>query len=155
MNGESEAGNQEPHRAHSKVVVGVDGSESSLRALDWAMRYTALTDSTLEVVTAWTFPERPAPLGVDVRVPFQEELMAEAERKLSELVAGAVPDDQRAAVRTKVVRGEAAKVLVAEAAGAELLVVGSRGRGSFAQLLLGSVSERCAQHAECPVLVMR
>jgi nucleotide-binding universal stress UspA family protein len=81
--------------------------------------------------------------------------MAEAERKLSELVAAAIADDQRVVVRTKVVRGEATKVLLAEAEDATLLVVGSRGRGSFAQLLLGSVSDRCAQHADCPVLVMR
>ncbi|GAA4990113.1 hypothetical protein GCM10025734_16780 [Kitasatospora paranensis] len=58
-------------------------------------------------------------------------------------------------VRERLVRGNAADVLLAAAEGADLLVVGSRGRGTFARALLGSVSQRCAMHAPCPVVIVR
>ena len=61
-----------------RIVVGVDGSEPSIRALQWAARQAEWSGATLEVLTAWTFPEHPAPLGIVVRVPWPEELMAEA-----------------------------------------------------------------------------
>jgi nucleotide-binding universal stress UspA family protein len=142
-------------RGSSKIVVGVDGSETSLRALRWAARQAGWTGGTLEVVTAWTFPEQPAPLGIVAHVPWQEDLMAEARDELDRLVGEAVPEGERDHVHTKVVRGGAADVLLAEADEAELLVVGSRGRGAFEGLLLGSVSERCVHHARCPVVVVR
>ncbi len=151
---ESDAPSSKVNAPGPRVVVGVDGSGSSLRALRWALRQAGWMDLPLEVVTAWCFPEHPAPLGVTPDVPWQEELMAQAQTKLEEIVSEVVPDRQRRVVRAKVVRGPAAQVLLAEAQGADLLVVGSRGRGAVQEFLLGSVSERCVRHAGCPVVVI-
>jgi nucleotide-binding universal stress UspA family protein len=139
----------------SRVVVGVDGSEPSLRALHWASRQAAWMGVPLEVVTAWAFPEHAAPLGIVAHVPWQEDLMEEARVKLDEIVATTLPDEGREHVEAKVIRGGAAQVLLEEAEGADLLVVGSKGRGAFSELVLGSVSERCVRHATCPVVVVR
>ncbi len=138
-----------------RVVVGVDGSESSLEALRWAARQASWMGLPLEVVTAWTFPEHPAPLGLVPEVPWPNELIAQARARLDQIVCDVVPEDQRRLVRAKVVRGAAAQVLLAEAQSAALLVVGSRGRSAFEEFLLGSVSERCVRHAQCPVVVIR
>ena len=147
-NGESEA-------RDAKVVVGVDGSETSLAALRWAGNQSSWMGVPLEVVTAWDFPEHPAPLGVEVKVPWPDELMAQASVRLEQIVSEVLREDQRRAVRAKVVRGSAVPVLLAESRRATLLVVGSRGRSLLQGVLLGSVSERCVRHAECPVLVVR
>jgi nucleotide-binding universal stress UspA family protein len=138
----------------STVVVGVDGSEASLRALRWAAHHAHQMGATLKVVTAWTFPEQPAPLGLEVRVPFQDELLEEADRKLAQIIADALPDDREDPPSHRVVRGSASSVLLGEADRATVLVVGRRGRGTFEALLWGSVSERCARHAPCPVVVV-
>jgi len=143
-----------PAGASGRIVVGVDGSEHSLLALRWAAQEAVRTGAELDVVTAWLSPEHAAPLGVVPKVLSPDELVAEAGRKLDELVAEVLPDTS-AVVHTEVVRGEAAASLVARARGADLLVVGSRGRGLFADLLLGSVSEHCVRHAPCPVVVVR
>ncbi len=75
-----------------RIVVGVDGSEPSIRALQWAARQAESSGATLEVVTAWTFPEHPAPLGIVVHVPWPEELMAQARVKLDEVIGDALPN---------------------------------------------------------------
>jgi len=137
-----------------RVVVGVDGSEPSLRALRWAARDAELTGAVLDVITVWTFPEHAAPLGLVVRVPWPEDVMAQARQALDALIERELPgwDSQR--VHAQVIRGSAAAVLLEAARDADLLVVGSRGRGAFADLLLGSVSERCVRQAPCPVVVV-
>ena len=136
------------------VVVGVDGSQASLRALRWAADQAHLMGADLEVVTAWTFPEQPAPLDLEIRVPFQEELLQQADQKLNEIVADTLPEHRGRPPVQKVIRGNAASVLLAEADHAALLVIGRRGRGTFEKLLWGSVSERCVQHAPCVVVVV-
>ena len=137
-----------------KVVVGVDGSEPSLRALGWAAHQAALMKIPLEVVTAWTFPEHPAPLDVPVHIDNLDSLIDEARVKLDEIVQRVIPAHERAHVCAKVVRGDAAHVLLHEAEGAVLLVVGTRGRREMERLLLGSVSDRCARQSHCPVTVV-
>ena len=81
--------------------------------------------------------------------------MAEARDKLDELIKDvlSVTSDER--VHVQMIRGSAASVLINVARDADLLVVGSRGLGTFKELLLGSVSERCVRHASCPVVVVR
>jgi nucleotide-binding universal stress UspA family protein len=138
-----------------RVLVGVDGSESSLRALRWAARYADLTGAVLDVITAWTFPERAAPLGVVVQLPWPEDVMAQAREALDALIERELPGRDPAKVHAQVVRGGAAEVLLEASREADLLVVGSRGRGAFAELLLGSVSEHCVRHGLCPVVVVR
>jgi nucleotide-binding universal stress UspA family protein len=138
-----------------RIVVGVDGSEPSIRALQWAARQAEWSGATLEVVTAWTFPEHPAPLGIVVHVPWPDELIAEARVKLDEVIGDALPNIDPRRVIARVIRGSAVRVLLDAARDAELLVVGCRGRGAMAELLLGSVSENCVRHADCPVVVVR
>ena len=142
-------------RQLKKVVVGVDGSEHSLRALGWAARQAAAMNVPLEVITVWTFPEEPAPLGIEVHVPWQDELMAEARAKLNEIIDGVIPDEDRPLLTAKVIRGRPAKELLAASEEDDLLVVGSRGRGAAEGLLFGSVCDRCVRHARCPVVVVR
>jgi nucleotide-binding universal stress UspA family protein len=137
-----------------KVVVGVDGSEPSLRALRWAARQATWTAAPLEVVTAWTFPDQPAPLDVPVHVENLDRLVEEAQVKLDQIVADEVPTQQRKRTNAKVVRGNAVQVLLDEASDAALLVVGSSGRGAVQKFLLGSVSERCIRRQPCPVTVV-
>ena len=138
-----------------RIVVGVDGSEPSIRALQWAARQAEWSGATLEVVTAWTFPEHPAPLGLEIHVPWPDELIAQARVKLDEVIGDALPDMDPQRLHASVNRGSAVRVLLDAARDAELLVVGSRGRGAMAELLLGSVSEHCVRHAGCPVVVVR
>ena len=142
-------------RPLNKVVVGVDGSEHSLLALRWAAHQAVTMRAPLEVVTAWTFPEEPAPLGIEIRVPWPEELMAEARAKLDQIIAEVLSESERSQVTAKVVRGHPAKVLLDETAQHDLLVVGSRGRGAFEEWVFGSVSDHCVRHAPCTVVVVR
>jgi nucleotide-binding universal stress UspA family protein len=91
------------------------------------------------------------PIYVDQDGGFEEDAKKTVEAVISEEVEPA--DSQR--VRRLVINGHPAQVLLDVAAGADLLVVGSRGHGKFAEALLGSVSQNCAHHASCPVLIMR
>ena len=89
-----------------RVVVGVDGSESSIRALRWAARQAHWMGATLEVVTAWTFPEGPTPLEIVAHVPWPEGLMAEARDKLDELIGDVLADTSDERVHAQMIRGE-------------------------------------------------
>ncbi len=135
-----------------RIVVGVDGSSSSLEALSWAARLADLTGSALEVVTTW---EWPASYGWAVPVPTDFDPEADIRRTLDSAV-----DQVRAAypaltIRPRIVNAHPAPVLVEASKGADLLVVGSRGHGEFVGMLLGSVSEHCSTNAHCPVLIYR
>ncbi len=141
--------------ANGKIVVGVDGSEPSIEALEWAARQAGLTGATLDVVTAWAFGEEPTPFGIVPPVLSEGDPLAEARIKLDELVAGVRRRHNLIKVRPVVVRGHAAAVLEEEARDADLLVVGNRGRGALVEMLLGSVSEHCVRHAACPVVIVR
>jgi nucleotide-binding universal stress UspA family protein len=138
-----------------RIVVGVDGSEPSIRALQWAARQAEWSGVMLEVLTAWTFPEHSAPLGIVPRVPWPEELIAEARVKLDEVIRDAIPEFNPQRVHAQVIRGSAVSVLTDATGDADLLVVGGHGRGSIAERLLGSVAERCVRHAGCSVVVIR
>ena len=146
----------DPHASNARpvVVVGVDGSAPSLRALRWAAAQATLMGIPLDVVTAWTFPEHPAPLDVPVHIENLDHLVDEARTKLNQIIHEVVPANQRAHVSAKVIRGDAAHVLLEEAEGAALLVIGTRGRRDMERLLLGSVSDRCIKQSPCPVTVV-
>ena len=130
------------------IVAGVDGSDESRQALRWALRQAELTGVALHVVAAWPTPATygyPEPyLDTDI----EEGVRANLKRILDELPATDVP------ISSAVINGRPAAVLVDAASDADLLVVGSRGRGAFAGLLLGSVSAHCVSHARCPVTVV-
>jgi nucleotide-binding universal stress UspA family protein len=135
----------------ARVVVGIDGSPSSEEALRWALRHAALTGAVVDAVGAWE--ATPLFAGPTVVEPTLEAETARErfDRELRRVLA----EDRTVEVHERLLRGNAADVLLAAAEGADLLVVGSRGRGTFARALLGSVSQRCAMHAPCPVVIVR
>jgi len=134
------------------VVVGVDGSDSSRQALRWGLQQAALTGGALRVVTCWDYP-----VSYGWTPPNLSDFDPEPDvrRVLDDLVADEVPAGSPVEVERVVLRGHPAQCLVDEAAGAALLVVGTRGHGGFTGLLLGSVGEYCVTHAPCPVVVVR
>lgn len=140
----------------SPVVVGVDGSTCSRAALRWGLAQAELTGSTVEAVAAWQPPEvYRYTLGWSPSVPEGTEFAKIAEQALQETVA-AVRDqlDHPAEVTIRVDEGHPVQVLMDAARTAQILVLGSRGHGTFTGILLGSVSQHCVQHAPCPVVVI-
>jgi nucleotide-binding universal stress UspA family protein len=135
-----------------RIVVGVDGSSSSKAALRWAIRQAKLTGSSVEAVTTWRYP---AAFGLTPGAEGTFDFEANAKSALVEALAEVSGLEPHVPVHPLVTCGVAAEVLLHEARGADLLVVGSRGHGGFASALLGSVSMYCVLHAHCPVLVLR
>jgi nucleotide-binding universal stress UspA family protein len=135
------------------VVVGVDGSEASKDALRWAMSYARMAGATLRVVTVWHFPASFG-WGPVLAVP-EMDLEADARAALKETIEAVATTGKPVTMQTEVLEGPPALMLLRAARDADLLVVGSRGHGAFAGMLLGSVSEHCAHHATCPVVVVR
>jgi nucleotide-binding universal stress UspA family protein len=135
-----------------RIVVGVDGSPSSLAALDWAARQGELTGSSLELVMAW---EWPTSYGAPFVFTTEWNPAADAAKVLDGAVATLRAAHPGLAIDSTVVEGHPAVALVGASEVAQLLVVGCRGHGEFAGMLLGSVSEHCVTNAHCPVLVMR
>lgn len=135
-----------------RIVVGVDGSAPSDAALSWALAEAALRGAELVAVHALTSPPVVAPLPRDGEVaPGRFE--AGARRLVTEALARS-PGHTLVPVRTRVVFGAPAEVLVAESAGADLLVLGTRGRGGFQGLLLGSTGYGCLHLSPCPVVLL-
>lgn len=132
-----------------RIIVGIDGSAGSLSALRHAARLAEALKCPVVGLTVWQAPE--AWPGYDVSGWSPESDAHEVAKQASETVFGAQPPVWYSSV---IRSGPTARQLMAESEGAEMLVVGSRGRGGFAGLLLGSVSSACAQHAKCPVLVV-
>jgi nucleotide-binding universal stress UspA family protein len=140
-----------------RIVVGVDGSASSEQALRWALRQGKLTGAGVEAVIAWHFPFISGgyawpPTGVMVSTADFRKI---AERVLADTVSRATSGSRSAPVTQEVLEGDAAAVLIRESAGADLLVVGSRGHGGLAEAMLGSVGQHCVHHAPCPVVIVR
>jgi nucleotide-binding universal stress UspA family protein len=135
-----------------RIVVGVDGSQSSRQALTWAARQATLTGAFVDVITTWEWPRN---YGWAVAYGEGWEPHADAEKVVNEAIEPVREANPEVNIRTRVVEGHPAPVLVEASRGAELLVVGSRGHGEFAGMLLGSVSEHCVTNAHCPVLVLR
>jgi len=137
------------------IVVGVDGSEASQPALTYAFAYAASTSSSLTAVHTWWWE----PLeGVSLGQPWigdWTEIANQEETLVSELLAGYSDKYPDVPVRSHVVRGDPVVELLEQSHGARLLVVGSRGRGGFIGLLLGSVSRRVLKRATGPVAVVR
>ncbi len=137
----------------STIVVGVDGSTGARTALDFALREARLRDADVRLVAAWQIPAVAYAGGFG---PGDAELYRELEQDARENAARALEsaDAEGIEITTVVREGNASHVLLEEASDADLLVVGSRGLGGFRGLLLGSVSQQCAHHASCPVVVV-
>jgi nucleotide-binding universal stress UspA family protein len=144
---------QAGHGTAKRIVVGVDGSPASSAALGWAVREAELTGDTVLAVIAWQYPIAAgwAPVAMDDGI----DLEAIAEKTLAQAIDEVAKPGSAVTIERRVVKGYAPSVLLDAAAGADLLVVGSRGHGTFAEALLGSVSQHCAHHAKCPVVIMR
>jgi nucleotide-binding universal stress UspA family protein len=136
------------HHAHGRILVGVDGSEGSKCALRWAARQAELTGASLEVVMAWEIPV--VPYGVWMAY----DAGAEAQEALGTAVQEVLGRSDQSHVVATATEGRPEFALLEAAKKADLLVVGTRGHGSFASLLLGSVSQHCATHASCPVVIV-
>jgi len=138
-----------------RIVVGVDGSPSSKSALTWAVRQAERTGGTVEAVIAWHYPVvlgTPfGPASVLPETDFREVAAQVLSQAISEVVGPAAPVKVSSMVR----EGHAAEVLLAAAKGADLLVVGSRGHTGLTEALLGSVSQHCVHHAQCPIVIIR
>jgi nucleotide-binding universal stress UspA family protein len=139
-----------------RIVVGIDGSQGSKTALKWAMNQARLTGATIEAVTAWQDPARYGTAYGWTSAAFEGDTFATAMVKvLDDTVADVTAQmEHPVTVLTQVVEGHPAEALLQAAAGAQSLVVGSRGHGTFAAIILGSVSQHCVQHAPCPVVVV-
>lgn len=135
--------------SRGRIVVGVDGSDSSINALNWAKRIGAAIDVPIDAVTSWEYPTS---YGMAVADGYRPDL--EATKSLANALTTAFGAHPPIDLRTRVVEGHPASVLKNESRHSEMLVVGSRGHGGFAGLLLGSVSTSCAQYAGCPVVVV-
>jgi len=131
------------------IIVGVDGSESSADALRQGKRLAEALQLPVEVVTAWTWPAFVEGAGY-----FGEWSPEEDARTIAEEAVKQVFGSEASGVTIRIAQGPPAKLLIEASEGASVLVVGSRGHGGFAGLLLGSVSSACAEHARCPVLVV-
>ncbi|OHV32279.1 MULTISPECIES: universal stress protein [Pseudofrankia] len=134
------------------VVVGVDGSDPSLTALRWAAHAAAVRKVPLRVVHAWGGYD---PMYAEVLVGAQGLLVKQADDVLAQAVKLGLDDAPRLTVESVVSPDSAIRALLREAREAQLLVVGNRGHGGFARLLLGSVSHQCVLHAHSDVAVVR
>lgn len=142
-------------RPHGPVMVGVDGSGDSVQAVGFAYAEAAVRGTDLLAVHAWGAPVSTGPgdmlsRGYDVGAVEDEE-----SRLLSESLAGWSEKYPDVTARRQVIRGRPARILVEHSGEVQLVVVGARGRGGFAALLLGSVSQALLHHSGCPVAVVR
>jgi nucleotide-binding universal stress UspA family protein len=138
------------------IVVGVDGSECSRSALRFALEEARIRQAKLRIVVVWHVPLvaygagwAPPPPGL------AEDSEAAANDILEEALQIAKEENASVEIESVVRDGQSAQILVEEAEKAELLVIGSRGRGGFRELMLGSVSQQCAHHARCPITIVR
>jgi nucleotide-binding universal stress UspA family protein len=138
------------------IVAGVDGSDGSKRALEWAAAEARFRHARLELVHAWYPPgvlyDGLDWMGTDDEV--RAELRRLAAQQLDETCTELAATLDGLDVDRVVVENTAAAALLEAAADADLLVVGRRGHGGFAELLLGSVSQQCAHHSTCPVTIV-
>jgi nucleotide-binding universal stress UspA family protein len=141
----------EKEESRRTVVVGVDESEESQRALRWAGQLASWTGAELDVVAAWQRVTGRYGWGT---IPVGWDSSAERERIVQNLLDKAFGGQRPANVNVVICEAEPAALLIEQSETALAVVVGSRGLGGFSGLLLGSVSRKVAEHAKCPVLVV-
>ena len=137
------------------IVVGVDGSESAQEALDWAAAEASAMHRPLRIVHGFIWPLMRVPLGAASAGPEDGGFQAVADRVLADAESRARSVAPDVKVTSELVVAAAAPALLRQAHDAELVVVGSRGLGGFAGLLVGSVGVAVAAHAPCPVVIVR
>jgi nucleotide-binding universal stress UspA family protein len=140
----------------SGIVVGIDGSHHSARALEWALKQAALQHAPLAVLTVHSVPAspwsgNPVHLGPDSE---EREKMLHAAEELTRKVTDQLGESRPESVTVRAVSGFPARELIEASSDADLVVVGSRGVGGFARLMTGSTSSQVVEHAHCPVVVV-
>ena len=143
--------NAKENRTIHQIVVGVDGSESSNNALRWAVRLAPSMNATIHAVVAWEYP---IVLGMDGGMHGSWKPDETAKEILGNALNLVFGNDRPVGLKASISQGHPTFVLLDASKDAEMLILGSRGLGGFAGLLLGSVSAYCAEHAKCPVLVV-
>jgi nucleotide-binding universal stress UspA family protein len=174
---QAQAGPSSEDERRPVVVVGIDGSEGSSKALAWAAQEARMRGATLRVVHAWRSPRLSSASYLQAGTPaeasglsaWDEEAYEEYRSQVTSLFEGEPGEAEGSAdlqitavlgpspdvpLERHVLQGRAVQVILAAAEGADLVVVGSRGHGGFAGLLLGSVSSQVAHHAHCPVTIV-
>ena len=131
-----------------RIVVGVDGSPSSMQALEWALKYAAVAGASVEALCAWHYTTVPGSLDPMMGV----NLEANAREIVRGITEGLDGHEPSLAAGTP--RGHPVQVLVEASKDADLLVVGRRGHGGFAGLQLGSVSSQVSAYAHCPTVIV-
>ena len=137
------------------IVVGVDGSPSSRKALVWAAAEAADHGADLLVLNVWEHTLLPPAGSVSVSERYVPDPSQRTNADLLQVIKEELGENPPVLVNAQVKQGRPAKVLIEDSAGADLLVVGQRGHGGFAGLVLGSVSQHVAAYAKCPVTVVR
>lgn len=137
-----------------KIVVGVDGSDGSREALRWAFAEAKLRKDALEAVIVWQYPIT-ASLPTFGAMSTPDDFETDARSTLLAILADeGITAESPVPVSTLVAEGNPARALLDAADTSDLLVVGSRGHGGFAGVLVGSISQQCVHHAKCPVVVV-
>ena len=133
-----------------RIIVGVDGSAQSRAALGWAAHFAERENGVVEVITAWEYPTTYGWAALPTDLSLEHEFEKAATETVTAVFGDVVPDY----VSITVVEDNAVRAILEASKDAFMIVVGSRGHGGFTGVLLGSVSQRVAEHATCPVLVV-
>jgi nucleotide-binding universal stress UspA family protein len=139
------------------IVVGVDGSAHSRKALEWALAESALRRTPLTVLTVSPVASSIFGLSAQHYPPADEKAETQAQEAAARIVDEAIAGQQRppeASVTVRAVTGIPADELIRASDGADMLVVGSRGAGGFSRLMMGSVSSQVSHHARCAVVIV-
>ena len=140
----------------SGITVGIDGSAHSAYALEWAIKEAATRHAPVTVLTVHTVPMSPW-TGTPYTLPQDADDLAKAQQAAEEMTLKATSQlgtAKPSSVTVRAISGFAAQALIEASRTADLLVVGSRGAGGFARLVIGSVSSQVVHHAHCPVVVI-
>ena len=138
-----------------KIVVGVDGSQAASAALEWAITEARIRNAELDIVVSWDYPALVASEPIFIPIPDESVLQASAEQTADTMIVNAGLAGSDITYRVFTPEGRAGETLVGMAGDADLLVVGSHGSNAFKELFFGSISNYCAHHSPCPVVLVR
>jgi nucleotide-binding universal stress UspA family protein len=139
-----------------EIIVGLDGSHHSTRALEWALKEGALQHASVTVLTVHSVPASPWTGNPTILAGESEDLakIRQLAEEMTQKVTSQLGESRPASVTVQAIPGYPAEALIDASRDADLVVVGSRGAGGFARLLMGSVSSQVVYHAHCPVVVV-